>query len=230
MTLSRSSSTLVVALALVTVSACGASQGSSGGSTPGARSEGPPSGGSNDNIPPSSVAATAPSEVVRPTEDAGRDVDGQILVSGPGFAPPMLQDSGIAGGPVEGHSGPMACTGSYPDRPQHVLKVGRRVPMLRVVADGIDRDLTLALRTPDGQWHCNDDSGDPAFGLNPAVDLTNAQGEIEVFVGVFSDSSTGSQYRLGVTEDANRYGSSLRSGLGAAPPGMPGLPPGIVIP
>ncbi len=231
MTLSRSASTLLVALTLLTVSACGASQGSAGGTT-GARSEGPPSGGSNDNIPPTVVAGEVPRQDARPTDpEAGRDVDGQILVSGPGFAPPMLEDSGVAGGPVEGHSGPMACTGSYPARPQHVLKVGRRVPMLRVVADGIDRDLTLALRTPDGQWHCNDDSGDPSFGLNPAVDLTNAQGEIEVFVGVFSEDAVGSQYRLGVTEDANRYGSSLRTGLSAVPPGsIPGLPPGVLVP
>lgn len=229
---SRSSSTLVVALALVTASGCGASQGSS--ATTSARSEGPPAGGSNDNIPPSAVAAgDAPRESTDPASsepDVGRDVEGQILVSGPGFAPPMLRASGAAGGPVDGHSGPMSCTGTYPARPQHVLKVGRRVPMLRVVADGIDRDLTLALRTPDGQWHCNDDSGDPNYGLNPAVEITNAQGEIDVYVGVFSDSSTGAQYSLGVTEDANRFGSSLRSGLSAVPPTMPGLPPGMVVP
>jgi len=230
MTLSPSSPTLVVALALLTASGCGASQG--GGAGTSARSEGPPSGGSNDNIPPTVVSTTGSSSETATAErdTAGRDLDGQILVSGPGFAPPMLRASGVAGGPIDGHSGPMACTGSYPDRPQHVLKVGRRVPLLRVVADGLDRDLTLALRTPDGQWHCNDDSGDPAFGLNPGVDLTNAQGEIDVYVGVFSESAMGSQYTLGVTEDANRYGSSLRSGLGAAPPGMPGLPPGFVVP
>ncbi|MBN8612020.1 MAG: hypothetical protein J0L92_15610 [Deltaproteobacteria bacterium] len=229
MTLSGPSSTLVVALALLSVSACGGSQG--GGATTTARSEGPPSGGSNDNIPPTTVATTSPGTgAATEVDTAGRGVDGQILVSGPGFAPPMLRASGVAGGPIEGHSGPMACTGSYPDRPQHVLKVGRRVPMLRVVADGIDRDLTLALRTPDGQWHCNDDSGDPNFGLNPGVDIPNAQGEIDVYVGVFSDSATGSQYTLGVTEDANRYGSSLRSGLGSAPPPMPGMPPGVVLP
>ncbi|MFO0709309.1 MAG: hypothetical protein U0353_05695 [Sandaracinus sp.] len=211
---------VLVALTLLTASACGASP-ETRGTTPGARSEGPPSGGSNDNVPPTAASSATPDAGV-PGSVEGRDVEGQILVSGPGFAPPILQGTGVAGGPTEGHSGPMGCTGYYPPRPQHVLKVGRTVPMLRVMADGIDRDLTLALRTPDGQWHCNDDSGDPGYGLNPAVDLTNASGEIEVYVGVFSDTSTGAQYTLGVTEDPNRYGSSMRPGGLAMPPQPPG--------
>jgi hypothetical protein len=192
---------------------------------PGGVSAGPPPGASNDNAPSTAVASTDADAGV--TGATGRDVEGQILVSGPGFVPPLLQASGVAGGPTHGRDGPSRCTGYFPDRPQHVLKVSRRIPQLRVVADGVDRDLTLAVRTPDGQWHCNDDSGDPVFGFNPAVDLPNAgPGEIEVFVGVFSSSASGAQYTLGVTEDPNRFGSSLR-GDGAPTPGtpMPRLPP-----
>jgi hypothetical protein len=230
---SRASTTLLAALALVTTSACsGASQGSGGGTTPPAHVDGPPAGASNDNIPPTAVSAAA-------SEDAGvaadpateaRDTEGQVLVPGPRFTPPVIQASGVAGGPVEGHGGPMACTGHYPPRPQHVLKIGRRIPMLRVMADGVDRDLTLAVRTPDGQWHCNDDSGDPGYGLNPAVDLSGASGEIEVYVGVFSEDATGAQYTLGVTEDPNRYGSSMRPGGLAMPPPSLGVPDGMMMP
>ena len=209
-------------LVLGVLGACGGPQ--STGTLVGGASQGPPSGASNDNVPPTAVASTDASDAGTGSS-AGREVDGQILVPGPGFAPPMLRASGVAGGPVAGHEGPMACTGYYPSRPQHVLKVGRRVPSLRVVADGIDRDLTLALRTPDGQWHCNDDSGDPGYGLNPAVDLAGAAGEIEVFVGVFSDTSSGAQYTLGITEDPPRFGSSLRPGGTPGPPmGAPGMP------
>jgi hypothetical protein len=210
-------------LALVTGACGGSPQEYGSGTTPHARVDGPPSGSSNDNIVPAASSAAVEAEPAGAAGSEARDTVGQLLVSGPGFTPPTLQASGVAGGAVDGHSGPMACTGSYPDRPQHVLKISRRIPMLRVMADGIDRDLTLALRTPDGQWLCNDDSGDPGYGLNPAVDLAGASGEIEVYVGVFSDDATGAQYTLGVTEDLSRYGSSMRSGgVGLPPPGFGG--------
>lgn len=241
---SRASTTLLAALALVTTGACsGASQGSGGGTTPPAHVDGPPAGASNDNVPVVSTAqgliaaegltlGGGSGELGGPmgSEDTGRDTEGQVLVPGPRFTPPVIQASGAAGGPIEGHGGPMACTGHYPPRPQHVLKIGRRIPMLRVMADGIDRDLTLAVRTPDGQWHCNDDSGDPGYGLNPAVDISGASGEIEVYVGVFSDDATGAQYTLGVTEDPNRYGSSMRPGGLAMPPPSLGVPDGMMVP
>jgi hypothetical protein len=222
---------LLAAVGLVMTSACsGASQGSGGGSTP-VHVDGPPAGASNDNLPPTAVTAAPEADAGTESDPgAGRDTEGQVLVPGPHFTPPVIQATGVAGGPIEGHSGPMACTGHYPPRPQHVLKIGRRIPMLRVMADGIDRDLTLAVRTPDGQWHCNDDSGDPGYGLNPAVDLSGASGEIEVYVGVFSGDASGAQYTLGVTEDPNRYGSSMRAGGLALPPPSLGGPGGMMLP
>jgi hypothetical protein len=208
--------------AWLVVAGCGASQGATT-IGPGGASAGPPSGASNDNVPPTAVASTDADAGVAGA--AGRDVEGQILVSGPGFAPPVLQASGVAGGRTHGREGPSGCTGYYPDRPQHVLKVGRRIPQLRVIADGVDRDLTLAVHTPDGQWHCNDDSGDPGYGLNPAIDIPNAgPGEIEVFVGTFSESASGAQYTFGVTEDPTRFGSSLRPGGGPSVPRGGGMP------
>jgi len=46
-----------------------------------------------------------------------------------------------------------------------------------------ERDLTIAVRGPDGTVLCNDDS----FGLNPAVTFNNAQaGDYHIFVGGFS--------------------------------------------
>jgi hypothetical protein len=214
---------LVLAVAGLASGGCGGTQSTQ--TTTAGTSEGPPPGGSNDNVPPAAVAS-ADADAGAPDAAAGRDVTGQILVSGPGFSPPVVQGSGVAGGPTHGREGPSGCTGYFPDRPQHVLKVGRRIPQLRVMADGVDRDLTLAVHTPDGQWHCNDDSGDPGYGLNPAVDLSSAgPGEIEVFVGVFSESASGAQYTLGVTEDLQRYGSSLRpGGVPGGPPRMPGMP------
>ena len=46
-----------------------------------------------------------------------------------------------------------------------------------------ERDLTIAVRGPDGRILCNDD----AFGLNPAVTFDNAgAGDYHIFVGAFS--------------------------------------------
>jgi len=52
-----------------------------------------------------------------------------------------------------------------------------------------DRDLTIAVRGPDGTVLCNDDS----FGLNPAVSFNNAQaGDYHIFVGAFSQGGSAS--------------------------------------
>ncbi|MFN3953134.1 MAG: hypothetical protein ACK4LQ_01685 [Pararhodobacter sp.] len=50
-----------------------------------------------------------------------------------------------------------------------------------------ERDLTIAVRGPDGRILCNDDS----FGLNPAVTFDNAgAGDYHIFVGGFSQGGT----------------------------------------
>jgi hypothetical protein len=106
MSSSRASTTLLAALALVTTGACGASQGS-GGTTPGgdtrpAHVDGPPAGASNDNGPVTAEAqglgAVDPSLVFGGGGDpsqlggaagAARDTEGQVLVPGPHFSPPV---------------------------------------------------------------------------------------------------------------------------------------------
>jgi len=104
-----------------------------------------------------------------------------------------------------------------------VLKISRRVPQLRVMVDSPDNDLTLAIHLPNGQWLCNDDADDPLWGLNPAVDMSDAgPGEFEVFVGTFSETEEMPPYTLGVTEDSSRVGSSMRDG--AAPSGPRAVP------
>jgi hypothetical protein len=209
---------LLVALSLV---GCGANTATTATSQ-GARSEGPPSGVSNDNVPPSLVVSGGSGPAS--TGPDAHSATGEILVPGPGFSPTPIRATGVAGGPVEGGSSPSGCTGSFPSTPQHVLKISRRLPQLRVMVDGVDRDLTLAIHLPNGQWLCNDDSGDPMFGLNPAIDMPDVgPGEFEVFVGTFSSSEEGRPpYTIGVTEDLSRGGSSMRDGQ--APPGPRAVP------
>ncbi|MCS6858490.1 MAG: hypothetical protein NZM37_12310 [Sandaracinaceae bacterium] len=104
----------------------------------------------------------------------------------------------------------MHCQGFYPEAPQHILKVGKTIPFLRIVVDNPSHDLTLLVRTPEGQWVCNDDSQDPSTPFNPLIDLTNLRGEVEIYVGTFERDGVGASYTLGITEDPGYYGSSLR--------------------
>ncbi len=61
-----------------------------------------------------------------------------------------------------------------------------------------DRDTTLVVRAPDGQWYCDDDSGD---GLDPQVVFQNPQsGLYDVWVGVYFDSGEYPQATLAVSE------------------------------
>lgn len=228
----RSNTPLCILVALTTLGCgavgCGASTTLS--TAQGARSEGPPPGASNDNAPPST--ATPIAALAGADASQGHAATGEILVPGPGFSPTPIRATGIAGGPTEGSSSASGCTGFFPTTPQHVLKISRRVPQLRVMVDGVDRDLTLAIHAPDGQWLCNDDSGDPMFGLNPAVDMPGAgPGEFEVFVGTFSSGDDAPPYTIGVTEDISRNASSMRDGQ--APPGPHAVPspvPGPIMP
>jgi hypothetical protein len=98
------------------------------------------------------------------------------------------------------------------------VKLGGPIDLLRVLVDSDGNDLTLAVRTPDGQWHCNDDSGDPMNGLNPAVDLYSPPaGQIEVWVGTYSPYYSGAAYQLGVTEQPGYASDFLRRGAAPTP-------------
>ncbi len=135
----------------------------------------------------------------------------EILVSGRGFSPQPAIRAGTAGAPsgVDGSSLAPECVGQFPSSPQHVIKLGGPIDLLRIVVDSDGNDLTLAVRTADGVFHCNDDSGDPMNGLNPTVELQSPMpGSIEVWVGTYSEYYTGAQYRLGVTEQSG-YASDL---------------------
>ena len=138
----------------------------------------------------------------------------EIIVSGRGFTGQPIVRTGTAGSvdttvAREGASLDPSCVGTFPPRPQHVIKLGGRLDLLRVLVDTPGSDLTLAVRTPDGVWHCNDDSSDPGNALNPTVELYAPPiGEIEVYVGTYSPYYAGAQYTLGVSERPG-YASEL---------------------
>jgi hypothetical protein len=172
-----------------------------------------PSEGGNGNH-----RADPEEELVAEEADAGPSagrpvVEDEIVLAGPRFTPQPVIRTGAAGsaGPDarQGESFDPSCVGTFPGTPQHAIKLGGSIPLLRIVVNSPGNDLTLAVRTADGVWHCNDDSGDPGNGLNPTVELERpAPGEIEIWVGVFSTYYNGAQYRLGITEQPG-YASEI---------------------
>ena len=202
---------LIVVSIAVTI-ACGAA-GAEGGPSHAASGEiGPPPGGNSNHAPTADELAEARAAV--PDAGTTAPADDEIMVSGRGFAPPVIVRTGVAGSSDattarSGSSFDPYCVGTFPSHPQHMVKLGGRLDSLRIVVDSMGNDLTLAVRTPDGAWHCNDDSGDPAYSLNPTVELSSPPiGEIEVWVGTYSSYSTGAPYTLGVTEQPG-YASDL---------------------
>jgi hypothetical protein len=168
---------------------------------------GPPEGG-NGNGPEESLTVAADSES---TQTPLSTTSQEILVSGRGFSPQPAIRTGTAGGPLADYTLSPECVGQFPTIPQHVIKLGGPIDLLRIVVDADGSDLTLAIRTPDGVFHCNDDSGDPLNGLNPTVELYSpTPGSIEVYVGTYSEYYAGAQYRLGVTEQQGFASDLLR--------------------
>ena len=92
---------------------------------------------------------------------------------------------------------------------------------LSMFAEG-DVDSTLAIRAPDGSWHCNDDFA--GGGHNPGVTFANpVDGTYSVWVGVFEQAATGQVVNLYVTETGLPPWQSRSTGEGVAAPGTPRL-------
>lgn len=128
---------------------------------------------------------------------------------GPGFAPDPTTATGSAGGITQASTLSPDCVGNISLIPNHTVTVTGPIPLLRVIVNS-SADTTLAIRTPNGQVLCNDDSGDPQHSLNPAVDIANAAaGNYEIYVGSYSDASQLASYRIGFTANAQAFGSSI---------------------
>lgn len=195
----------LVWIALSLVLGCGGGGAQTVRARPGGPDVGTPPGG-NGNRP-----ASALEDIDAQLETASAiSSSPEIPVSGAGFMPQPIVRSGTAGakGAVSARdgssldpSGMAGCIGSFPATAQHQIILAAPIPLLRVLVDSPTNDLTLAVRTPDGVWHCNDDSGDPGNGLNPTVELyAPPPGTIEVWVGTYSPIFPGPTYQLGVTE------------------------------
>ena len=135
-------------------------------------------------------------------DDAGQD--GQLLVRGR-LVPdePMAELSGV--GFCPGFTGL--------DAPDAVMALDRPEEMISLYALS-QVDLVLAVRAPDGQWYCNDDS----FGLNPGISIHNAPpGEYAIWVGAFHQGQQGG-YALHAALGEPAWEAAAEGGGGALDP------------
>lgn len=99
---------------------------------------------------------------------------------------------GSSGGSVDASQVNSACRGHVATVPDHILQLGAAMNLRLAV--NAEQDTTLMVRTADGTFHCDDDSE----GTNPALTLSQAQGEVRVWVGTYAGTQN-IPYRLGVS-------------------------------
>jgi hypothetical protein len=89
-----------------------------------------------------------------------------------------VQAGGSVLNPVEGG----ACQGFVTADPTAAVEA-QAGEELTIMASAEEADLTMVVRTPDGQWYCSDD----AEGSNPMVGVTaETAGTVSIWVGTFS--------------------------------------------
>jgi hypothetical protein len=114
-----------------------------------------------------------------------------------GFSPDPHSVTVAAGGVVEATRANAECNGGYiAPRPSFSLRYTAGEYPLYIGATS-DVDTTIVVRTPDGQWLCNDD----AESLNPMVNIaTPRSGRYQIWVGRFGEQGETAGAMLHISE------------------------------
>lgn len=116
-----------------------------------------------------------------------------------GFEPDPFTVSVLGGGPVDMSSVNADCNGFVATRASYTLRYTANVadfPALYIGATS-DADTTIAVRTPNGQWVCNDDSN----GLNPLVAIQQPRnGRYQIWVGRYGTADENASAQLFISE------------------------------
>lgn len=105
----------------------------------------------------------------------------------PGFTPDPHLISLRAGGSIDASSRFNTCRGFITQQPDVRLHWdGKGTLNLRISAVS-NADTTIVVNGPNGEWYCDDDSGDDS---NPLVTLSPVSGRYEIWVGTYSSGDT----------------------------------------
>jgi hypothetical protein len=116
----------------------------------------------------------------------GQPTYGSVQLA-PGFQPDPYNVNITAGGPINARSAlGNACPGFIANNPDFDLYGGNGNSGLPLVISAASQsDTTLVVRTPSGQWLCEDDGGFNA--LNPGMRIDNPQpGLYDIWVGTYN--------------------------------------------
>lgn len=118
-----------------------------------------------------------------------------VRLSG-GFSPDPYHVQLQSGGTIDAQSIGNSCRGFIADSPD--VRLHFEAGSLPLIISALsDSDTTLVINAPNGNWYCDDDSGD---GLNPSVRFNPAMsGRYEIWVGTFGRSSLEAA-RLSISE------------------------------
>ena len=111
---------------------------------------------------------------------------GEVRLS-PGFTPDPHLVSMRAGGTIDASTRFNACRGFITEQPDmRLFWDGKGTMNLRISAIS-NADTTIVVNGPNGEWYCDDDSGDDS---NPVVTLSPVAGRYEIWVGTYSSGDT----------------------------------------
>ena len=103
-----------------------------------------------------------------------------------GFTPDPHVVNVVVGGAREADRLGVGCAGFISDSPDFRLRFDSLGVLPLYIWVESNTDTTLAINGPDGEWHCDDDSGS---GLNPYVKFASPDtGTYDIWVGAFSRS------------------------------------------
>jgi hypothetical protein len=140
-----------------------------------------------------------------------------ISLSG-GFMPDPATSTVTVDGTVQASDAllPGSCVGYMdPNTPSYTVRLTDMTEAF--ISACSSTDVALAVRGPGGTWQCNDD----AEGTNPAVRLTNPNGNYEIFVARYSDDTIASAV-INISESRGPFCG--RSGGGSETVNMTGTP------
>jgi hypothetical protein len=105
-----------------------------------------------------------------------------------GFTPDPFEVRVVAGGRNNASSWSNGqCAGFVADAPDvRLMFQGGSFPEL-YFSVGSNSDTTLVINDPNGNWHCDDDSGNE--GLNPLLRMAPISGQYDIWVGTYGQST-----------------------------------------
>lgn len=111
---------------------------------------------------------------------------GDVRLS-PGFTPDPHLIAMRAGGTIDASTRFNTCRGFITAQPDARLWWDGKGSLNLKISAISNSDVTLVVNGPNGEWYCDDDSGD---GFNPLVTLSPVAGRYEIWVGTYSSGET----------------------------------------